>query len=426
MFTLIKNAYIVNYDEKFHGDILIEDGIIKEVGEHVDFQGEGATIIDANGEYVFPGFIDTHTHPGLPEDLGFKKNTNDMETETLAAFMGGTTTIFDFAEPVHGERLIDAYNKRLARYKGKARCKVQLHMSVIEVQDDIYEQLEEVKKLGVKSVKLYTTYGMMMNNSDLLKVMDCCAKLDLIALVHCEEDSIIQHSANAEDFEATRPAEAEATMVYTIINFAKLTGCTAYICHVSSRISADLIIKAKEDGVPVYFETCPHYLIFDKNKFLSEPKEMVKFVLSPPFRKKEDNKELIKACLNGDVDVISTDHCAFLYKEHKEKFADDINKVAKGMPGLQLRPSAIYDILVDEHKMPVEDFVKLLSYNQARIFGLEDRGYIKPGMLADLVIWNKDKFKVTINEIFEGTDYTPYEGMTLTGRAGQVLMSPLK
>lgn len=424
---LIRNAVIVNFDGRMNGDILIEDGVINCICDSIQLgrikNNSGIKVIDAKGNYVFPGFIDAHTHPGLPEDLGFYKATDDFETETYAAMIGGTTTIVDFTEQSRGQKLIEALYERKARYKNSDGSKFTFHVAVTDVNDDIFSQLKEIKAEGINSVKLYTTYGMKLNNEEILMVMGCCAKLNMVVLVHCEEDAIIQYCAGRKPYGETRPAEAEQNMVNTIINFSKITNCECYICHVSSEKSAEIIIKAKQDGIRIDFETCPQYLLFDDSKYNLEPEEMVKYILSPPFRKAEDNKMLIDACRKGYVDLISTDHCAFLYEEHKKKYCNNINEVAKGIPGIQLRPSLMYDLLVVKNNLMVEDFVKLLSYNPAKILKLKDRGYLKEGMTADLVIWQEEKFVVRKKMLFEGTDYSPYEGMELTGSPQCVIIS---
>ena len=155
MKILIKNGTIVNHDGRVKADILIEDGYISSIDESLS--DTASEIIDAEGKYVFPGFIDAHTHPGLPEDLGYIKESNDFYTETLAAKAGGTTTIMDFAEQQKGERLIEALHKRRKRYEGQANCRFGFHVAVTDVQKDIFEQLAEVKAAGVNSIKLYTT-----------------------------------------------------------------------------------------------------------------------------------------------------------------------------------------------------------------------------------------------------------------------------
>lgn len=420
---LIKNGVIVNYDSRAKKDILINNGIILNIADSIDIhENDELEIIDAGGNYIFPGFIDAHTHPGLPEDLGFPKNTDDFQTETKAALMGGTTTIVDFAEQAKGERLIDALNKRKGRYKNASGAKYTFHIAVTDVKDDLMEQLKEVKECGINSVKIYTTYGNMLTNQKIMKVMDCCAKLDMVLLVHCEEDTIIKYCSGRKYYDETRPYEAEQNMVNTVINFARLTGCKAYICHVSSKESAKIIDEAKRKGQEIYFETCPQYMIFDNSKYRLNAEETTKYLLSPPFRTFEDNRALIGAALSGSVDLISTDHCAFLFEKHKKRFADDITKAAKGIPGIQLRASIMYDLLVLKNHMRLEDFVKLLSYNPSRILKLEDRGYIREGMASDIVVWCEERFIVSKDLLYEGTDYTPYEGISLTGKPLYVII----
>lgn len=411
---LIKNGIIVNYDCMLKGDILIDNSEIIKVDKNIESNCED--IIDAKGNYIFPGLIDAHTHPGLPQDLGFKKDTDDFYTETKAAIKGGTTTIFDFAEQKNGERLLAALEKRKSRYKNSSGCKYEFHVAVTSVGKDTYEQLMEIKDAGINSIKIYTTYDMKLRHEEILTLLDYCAKLNITALIHCEEDSIIKYSSKNLSFSMTRPKEAEENMVNTVINFSRLTGCRVYICHVSSKDSMELIKRAKEDGLPIIMETCPQYLIFDDSIYNIEQKEITKYILSPPFREVSHKEPLIKACLDGTVDLISTDHCAFLFKEHKEKYYLNLENAAKGMPGIQLRSSLIYNLLVINYGLDIKDYVKLLSYNPAKIFGLKDRGYIKSGMKADLVIWSNEKFKVNMRDIIEGTDYSPYEGFELIGK----------
>lgn len=423
MDTLIKRGIIVNHDGISKGDILVHDGIISKIDDTIEENSLNTNVIDAKGCLIFPGFIDCHTHPGLPEDLGYMKDTNDFFTETRAAKMGGTTTIFDFAEQKKDETLAQALLKRKKRYEDKAGCRYEFHSAVTHVGNDIYDELSEIKKLGVKSIKIYTTYAMKLNDSDILKVMECCSKLDLVVLVHCENDSIINYCSKKGFYPLTRPEEAEASMVYSIINMAAVTGCKVYICHVSCSKSVEIIEEAKKDSINVYFETCPQYLLLNSSLYYeSNEEEMTKYILSPPLREEKDNRFLLRACMDGAVDVISTDHCAFLYGRHKKIFCRDLAKAAKGIPGIQLRGSLMYNLLVKENRMSLQRFVSLMSYNEAKIFGLNDRGEIKEGMKGDIVIWKDEKFKVTIDKIYEGTDYSPYENMILEGKPAETLI----
>ena len=417
--TLIKNGYIVNFDGKFHGDILIEDGKIINIGKNIDDNYDKC--IDAEGNYVFPGFIDAHTHLGRHDELGYSKETSDFYTETKAAYIGGTTTIFDFAYTKKGESLIAAVENKEKFYKGTDNCKYELHVVITEVREDIYHQLKELKRAGIKGVKVYTTHNIKLSNEEILKVMHYCAKLGMVILVHCEDDALIQYCKNKHNYNLRRPKKSEVNAVFTIINYALMTKCKTYFCNISCRKSLELISKAKLKGAKLYLETCPHYMLLNSGQYLRNSlKERTKFLVNPPLRDEKDNKALINGALGGAVDLISSDHYAYVYEEHKSKYFHDDDNAAKGIPGIQLRPSLIYTLLVEEYKLPVEEYVRLLSYSPSRIFNLFDRGYIRIGASADLVIWNKEKFKVSLDDLIEGTDYSPYEGVELTGRAKYV------
>ncbi|QGU95734.1 amidohydrolase family protein [Clostridium bovifaecis] len=153
----------------------------------------------------------------------------------------------------------------------------------------------------------------------------------------------------------------------------------------------------------------------------SSLKESTKYLVYPPLREIRDNKALIKAALEGTIDLIASDHYSCSYKDHKIKYYNNEINEAKGIPGIQLRPSLIYKILVKENDLPVEDFVRLMSYSPSRIFSLYDRGYIREGGAGDIVIWSEEKFKVSQSELSEAADYTPYEGMELIGRPQYVI-----
>lgn len=320
-----------------------------------------------------------------------------------------------------GEKLIEAIENKEKFYKDIHNCKYEFHVVITEVKEDIYQQLKEIKRAGVKGVKVYTTHNIKLRNEDILKVMHYCAKLDLVVLVHCEDDALIQYCKNKHNYNLKRPKKSEVNAVFTIINYALMTKCKTYFCNISCRRSLELIYKAKLKGAKLYLETCPHYMLLNSGQYLRNSlKDRTKFLVNPPLRDEKDNKALISGTLDGTVDLISSDHYAYVFKDHKSKYFHDDDNAAKGIPGIQLRASLIYTLLVEKHNLPIEDFVRLLSYSPSRIFSLFDRGYIRIGASADLVVWNKEKFKVSLEDLIEGTDYSPYEGWELIGKAKYV------
>ena len=330
----------------------------------------------------------------------------------LGAHLGGDTHFIDFAEEKKYESLKSAIIARKNRYKKVKYCTFSFHGAVTYVNENTYEDLKKAKELGIKSIKIYTTYDMHLNNYEILKLMEFCSKLDLVVLVHCEDDALISYSKNESLYKNKRPLEAEAIMIYTILSYGKLTGCSVYICHVSTKLGVDIIRYFKKDkALKIYAETCPQYFYFSEEVY--EKEDMVKYLICPPIRDEENRKAVSHAVIDGTIDVISTDHCGFLYEKHKKGYG--LNEASKGMPGIQLRSSLTYDFLY-KNSVKINKLVSLLSANPSEIFNIDGYGKIIEGAKGGLTIWNNKEFTVTMDMLHEGSDYSPYENKVLKGR----------
>lgn len=431
---LIKNGHVVNPNDEFIGDIEIENGVITEVkrisnssnnakgkirvlpyNEFTKSFNECFIEIDASYNYIFPGFIDPHVHPGLPEDLGFFKDGDDFYFADEGAVTGGTTHFIDFAEQSKGNSICDAIIKREERYYKAKRCSHSYHGAVTEYSEGLFEDLKKAKEMGINSIKLYTTYGMKLSNEDILKVMKIAKELDLTVLVHCEDDAIINYCSKEDNYIDQRPKQAEAVIIYTMLSYAELIGCKVYICHISTKEGVEILrhFKRKMPG-RVFGETCPQYICFTNEVYHRE--DMGKYLLSPPLRDADDREEIIKAVLDGTIDVISTDHCGYLYDKHKKPYINDISKMAKGIPGIELRASLCFQYLYIERGISLKNLIRVLSSNAAKIFNLSGFGEIKEGYKGGIVIWDHVPYSVTFKNLKEGSDYSPYEGLTLKGK----------
>lgn len=431
---IIKNGHVVNPNDEFIGDIEIENGLITEVkrncNSYVNTKGkirvlpyneyaksfnEGFVEIDASYNYIFPGFIDPHVHPGLPEDLGFLKDGDDFYFADEGAVTGGTTHFIDFAEQSKGSSICDAINMREKRYYKAKRASHSFHGAVTEYNEQLYDDLKKAKEMGISSIKLYTTYGMKLSNEDILKVMKIAKDLNLTVLVHCEDDAVISYCCNEENYIKQRPRQAEAAVIYTILSYAELVGCKVYICHISTKEGIEILrhFKRQMPGM-VFGETCPQYFIFTNEVYNKE--DSGKYLLSPPLREAADREEVIKAILDGTIDVVSTDHCSFLYEKHKEPYEKDISKMAKGIPGIELRASLCFQYLYTERGISLKNLIKVLSSNAAQIFNLEGFGEIKEGYKGGIVLWDQKPYSVSVKNLKEGSDYSPYEGLILKGK----------
>jgi dihydropyrimidinase len=262
--------------------------------------------------------------------------------------------------------------------------------------------------------------------------MEKAASLNSIVLVHCEEgDVIIQNQKKfISDGKTTplyhalsRPAEVESESVRKVIDLCRKTGCKTYIVHTSTAKSIEYIREAKKEGLPLFCETCPQYLLLDESVYSKPLPESLKYVISPPIRSKKDQAALWGALEDGTVDVISTDHCPFNTKGQKDVGINDFTKIPNGAGGIENRLALLFTYGVLTQKISLQQFVGLTSTNAARIFELyPQKGAIEVGSDADLVIWNTDvKSVISVKTQVQQCDSNIYDGISINGKTEFVL-----
>lgn len=425
MEILIKNATIINADSTISGDILCKDGKILDIGKGLKPLSQKTKIIDAEGKYVFPGGIDPHVHLHLPTPAGF--SADDFESGSKAALSGGTTTIIDFVTPRKGQSLQEAIKERKGEAK-KCLTHCCFHVSPIEWRETMEEEILNCIKEGFKSFKVYMAYkdSIGLNDDVLLKVMKAVAKGGGVVTLHCEMGDKIEESRNKfyADHKRSpyyhllsRPAKWEAQAVKRAIELAEQANCPIYIVHVSAKESLAYIAAAQEKGQKVTAETCPHYLLLDDSVYQGDFESTVKYVISPPLRKKEDQDALWDAMKKGVISTIGSDHCPFTF-EQKAKGKDDFRKIPNGAGGVEHRLSLLYTYGVLEKKITLQEFVALTSTNAAKTFGLfPQKGQVAVGSDADIVIWD-DEFEehISAKTHLQNNDQSIYEGIAAKGK----------
>ncbi len=424
---LIKNGLIATAGDLYQGDIYIEDGIIKEIG--MDLNIEDSEIIDAEGKYVIPGGIDVHTHFHL--DVGIAISSDDFRTGTIAAACGGTTSIVDhIGQGPRGTTLFDPINHYHKLADGKAVIDYGFHGVIpYEVDDDRLKEMGELLEDGIESFKIYMTYGQMVHDEDSIKVLKKAKEKGGIIAVHPENNDTVNYlkkyySENGMTAPAyhpkSRPEECEGEAINRILNIAHLVGdAPIYIVHLSAKLGLDYIKMARDRGQEnIYAETCPQYLVLDEEKYNLPGTEGLKYVISPPLRNKANQEPLWRAVREGDIQVIATDHCPFLFEKEKAAMGkDDFTKCPNGAPGVETRMPVIFSEGVMKGRISINKFVEVTSTNPAKIYGMyPQKGTIAVGSDADIVIIDKDK-EVTITKsmLHENVDYTPYEGIKVKG-----------
>jgi dihydropyrimidinase len=431
--TLIKGGHIVTAVDSYAADILIDGETVSLIGRDLSsVVGSPDRLIDASGKLVIPGGIDPHTHMDLP--FGGTSSSDDFETGTRAAALGGTTTIIDFAVQYRGQALNEALDVWFKKAQGKATIDYGFHMIVTDLPDQRLPELNGLINQGVSSFKLFMAYPgvFLVDDGTIFKAMTAAGEKGGLICMHAENGVVIDvlvkralaEGKTAPKYHAlTRPTRAEAEGVHRAIAIAEMANSPVYIVHLSCYDALKEVQAARDLGLPAFAETCPQYLFLDYSYYEQEGFEGAKYVMTPPLRDKSNQEQLWKGLRGNDLQVISTDHCPFCFKEQKELGRDDFSKIPNGGPGVEHRMSLIYDGGVVAKRISLNRFVELTSTAAAKIFGLfPKKGTIAVGSDADIVIFDPNREQtITAKTHNMRVDYSAYEGRTLRGVTETVL-----
>src|SRR6202040_972316 len=429
--TIISNGSVVTATDTCVADVAIADGKIAALGK--DFPRENATkVVDASGKYVFPGGIDVHTHLDMP--FGGTTSADDFETGTRAAAFGGTTTLIDFAIQYKGQPLRQAFDPWMSKASNKAVCDYAFHCIVTDVSGGQLAEMNDLVHEGVTSFKLFMAYPgvFMLDDGSIFKALQTTSKNGGLVCMHAENGSaidVIVQQALAEGKRApkyhalTRPTTAEAEAVGRAIALAEMAGAPIYIVHLSCNDALEKIREARDRGLPVYAETCPQYLYLSLENMDAPGFEGAKYVFTPPLREKWHQEKLWQGLARDTLQVVSTDHCPFCFKEQKEMGKDDFTKIPNGGPGIEHRLSLIYTGGVHGKRFSANRFVEIVSTAPAKLFGLYPRkGTIAVGSDADLVIFNPEQEEtISAKTHHMRVDYSMFEGIRIKGMPRTVL-----
>ena len=431
MKRLFRGGIVVSGEECKKADVLIEDEKIVKVEENIEDPAD--EVLDVTGKYLFPGFIDGHTHMAL--EVSGTITADDFDTGTRAELAGGTTCIVDFATQNKGESLALALENWHKKADGKAHCDYAFHLAISDWNPDISSELEQIVAGGIHSFKLYTTYdAMIVDDKSIYEIFARLKELGGIAGIHCENKGIIDarleevirekgDRKNVSDYPRTRPACAEAEAVNRILNIARCVDTPVIIVHLSSEEGYKEVLRARELGQTVYVETCPQYLVMDESFYELKDNEGKKYMIAPPLRKVSDQDVLWEALKTDKIQTIATDHCSFT-TDQKDMGKDDFSKTPCGMPGAEERPALIFHFGVNEERIRMEQMCRFLAENPAKLYHLyPKKGVIAPGSDADIVVWNAEtNWSLSAATQQSASDYCPLEGLQLKGRAERVYL----
>jgi dihydropyrimidinase len=385
---------------------------------------EAAETVDAEGLHVLPGLVDAHVHVALP--LGEFTTRDSFAEATAAAAHGGTTTIVDFAIPLAQETPADALERRMEESAGQCHVDYTFHATVARsVSPRVLEQVPVLVEQGFPTFKAFTVYRdlVMVEPGDVLRLMRTLGPLGGLVLVHAESASIVERSIEdhlaagltlPRHHPSSRPPIAEIDAVRTVIGFVELTGCPAYIVHMSTAEGPRLIAEARAAGLPVFGETCPQYLVLDESLYSGENGE--RFVCSPPIRGARERQALWEGVATSRLQMVNTDHCCYDTGQ-KALHRDHFPAIPNGLPGVETRLRLLLTEGVHAGRVTLPRLVQLACANPARLTGLYPRkGTIAVGSDADLALVDLNREgAIRAGELHMATDYTPYEGMPFKG-----------
>jgi dihydropyrimidinase len=433
MSTLIKNGTVVNADGQRKADVLLAGETIQKIAP--DLPADGHTVIDATGLLVMPGGVDVHTHLDMP--FGGTVSADDYRTGTIAAAVGGTTTVIDFVLQSRGHTMAEALETWLGKSDGKACVDFGLHMAVTDLgPGDGSQGLAEMETMvakGISSFKLFMAYPnvLMIDDGLMYKVMHKAGTLNALCCVHAENGHVIDvvvarmiaEGKTAPHFHAhSRSAKAEAEATHRAIHIGDIAGCAVYIVHLSNDDALRELKHAQQRGLRALAETCPQYLVLSLEEHMpGKSWDEAKFVFTPPLREKHNQAPLWKALADGTLSVVSTDHCPFRFADQKSLGKDDFTKIPNGGPGIENRMQILWQFGVNAGQLTPEKFVELCCTAPARIFGMPQKGVLAPGKDADVLLWDpKVSYTITAATQAMATDYSMFEGWKVTGNTRHV------
>lgn len=409
MGTLIRNGRVIDPASGKDGiyDILVEDGMIAGVDASIP-KGDN-DIIDAAGCFVMPGLVDLHVHFREP---GFEYKET-IKTGSMAAAHGGVTTVFPMPNTKPVIDSVDMYDKVQTIIDRDAVVNVHQVASVtLRQQGETPVDVAALKKTGC--IAISEDGKSVMNSQVYRESMKAAAAEDMLVMAHCEDKNLVNGGALNEGVASRRyhvngiTNAVEDVIVARDILLSKETGCRLHLCHCSTADSVKLIKAAKDEGLKVTGEVCPHHFMLCDEDIIEDNAD---YKMNPPLRSRADMEAVREGLRNGTMDVISTDHAP----HSAEEKAKPIGAAPFGITGIETSLCLTYTGLVLTGILTPMQMVEKMSYNPAKIAGI-DRGTLLPGRPADIIIVNvDDEIVIDRNNFISKGHNTPFDGYKVKG-----------
>ena len=414
--TIIRNGTVVTASDTYAADLGISGGRIVAIADRLEGAAE---VIDAAGLYVLPGGIDSHVHLDQPSGDGITM-ADDFESGTRSAMIGGNSTVLAFCMQEKGQGLRQSLKDYHARAEGNCHTDVAFHMVVTDPTPEVLgQELPALVEDGYTSIKVFMTYeGLRLHDDQILATLDSARRSGALVMVHCENEDAIRYligrPAAAADLAprfpaTTRPLAAAREATHRALSLAEIVDTPIVIVHVSNRQAMEEIAAARRRGQSIAGETCPQYLMLTADD------------LDQDARDRESQQACWEGIEQGIFDLFSSDHCPFRYDDPEGKLNErgkrHFKHIPNGIPGVATRLPILFSEGVVKGRIDLNRFVAITATNHAKLYGLyPQKGTIAIGADADIALWDPAKKTVLTNDLLQhGSDYTPYEGLEVTG-----------
>ncbi len=422
---VVRGGTVVTGADTVRADIGIRGGKIAAIADRLG----GPNEIDAGGLLVLPGGVDTHCHiEQLRED-----GTADEETwasGSASCLAGGTTSVVTFSTQFKGHGILEP----LADYRRRAKHSLvdySFHQVITDATDEvIFKEIPQVVAEGIRSLKVFLTYDPLhLDDRSYLRVLAAARRNGALVTVHCEnyeaigwrtEALLAAGHTSAKYHSWSRPSIIEREATHRAIALAEMVDQPIQVFHVSCAEVAEEIARAQYRGLKVWAETCTQYFVLTAQDQDRPGFEGAKYMCSPSPRDAAEHARMWDVIRRGTIDVVSSDHSGWCYEgtRGKRMNGSDVSfrDIPNGVPGLAARLPVMFSEGVSKGRIDINHFVRLTATNPAKLFGLPGKGSIAVGYDADLALWDAGK-KVTIDNatMQQAIDYTPYDGLDVTG-----------
>lgn len=423
----IIHGTVANATETFQADIGIKDGLIVAIGKKL---GEADRVIDASGKYVLPGGIEAHCHIEQESSSGLM-TSDDYYSGSVSAAFGGNTCFIPFAAQHRGQTLKEVLETYHGRAAPKSVIDYSFHLIISDPTDEVlYQELPRAIEEGITSFKVYMTYDrLIVDDSQMLDILAVAKKHGALTMIHAENNAMIKWMSDklvsgghgAPKYHAlSHPRTAESEAINRAVALASFLDTPILIVHVSTEAGARIIAEARYDGRKVFGETCPQYMFLNADQMDLPEMHGAKLCCSPPLRDRASQEEIWRCLQNGTFQVYSSDHAPYRFDESgklKAGTSPEFPKIANGLPGIETRLPLLFSEGVNKGRITINHFAALAAGNVSKIYGLDHlKGSITEGKHADIAIWDRElEREVKATELHDNMDYSPYEGMQVTG-----------